>query len=371
MTVYRRVRPEEMRACISLADEVFQHEDFRTLIPKAYSPEHEQRAAHFAAFEGNQPVALVAALENNLHVGDAILKYGYIGTVCVHPAARKAGHMRKLLPMALDSLRESGCSLAMLNGARQRYGYFGFAPAGASVSYGISEANRKHALAVSPERRICFAPLRQEQASEAWQLHARQPMRADRPVQDFLEILQTYRRVAFSVSVNGNFAGYLACNASLDTIDELILADNALLQETLAAWMDAHAPKGFHLTVPSWDFAKHQQLALLAESSSISSPQQMAIFDFPRVVSAFLTFKKQLLPLPEGTLSLSTGDQGFTASIQGGNVLVSATVAPDASRFSIPNAVTALFSPFAQSLLPHAPAGWLPLPFALPVADEF
>ena len=145
---YRKAKSEEREQCIELANYVFstahRPHDFETLIPKVYGEGRDCAPLHLAAVrEDGRFRAEVAVLPEQLHVCGQTLNAGFIGTVCVHPKERGAGHMKRLMHDTLKELK-SACDLAVLDGQRQRYEYFGFSRGSLEAVYKLHETNIRH-----------------------------------------------------------------------------------------------------------------------------------------------------------------------------------------------------------------------------------
>ncbi|WHX49067.1 GNAT family N-acetyltransferase [Paenibacillus woosongensis] len=78
-------------------------------------------------------------------VCDDTLRACYLGTVSIHPRARGEGHMKALMDMWLEELRNT-CDMVVLYGQRQRYEYFGFTLGGVKFKYFVGGANVRHGL---------------------------------------------------------------------------------------------------------------------------------------------------------------------------------------------------------------------------------
>ena len=141
MSEYRIARPEEKDACIELANYVFSTahcpHDFETLIPKVYGEGVDSAFIHrVAADENGKLRAQIAVLPEKLMVAGHPLRAGFVGTVSVHPKARGEGHMKRLMQDWLKEMQET-CDIAVLDGQRQRYEYFGFTRGGIQIRYTV------------------------------------------------------------------------------------------------------------------------------------------------------------------------------------------------------------------------------------------
>ena len=372
MTEYRECRPEEMPACIEMANLAFNHLSFVDLIPKAYGKNAASRVVHFGAFDDGKPIALVGVLRNTLFVGDTPLEYGFIGTVCVHPDARLAGHMRTLVPMSMDFMRRDGCDLAILDGNRHRYAHFGFSPAGQLMNYHFEPSAKKHAFKDYPNKNVEFVPFAREHVEAAYRLYAKQPMRALRTVDDFYDVLTSYGQVPFAIYIEGKFAGYADCfTDKLDAFSEFILEDAQEAVNVIAAWMKLRNLSNFAVHVHACDLAMHNILPRFANHSTVRPKNMVVLYDVPKVLTAFLKLKASLFPVADGELHFSIDGTSYCMEKRGSDIRTFASpAAPEQAEIAVEDVGLSFFAPTAPYSL-RAPAGWLPLPFSMFCADDF
>ena len=151
-TVYTNGAPGEMGEIIDFINYIFSQtrvpHDFKALLPKVYGDDAPAggEAFHFLAKQQNKIVGCVANRLTTLHFGDSQLYCGYVGSVSVHPYHRGEGHMKKLMSNVICDAKAHGLDMLILGGQRQRYGYFGFEPAGLKYSFRVTKTNLRHAL---------------------------------------------------------------------------------------------------------------------------------------------------------------------------------------------------------------------------------
>ena len=88
--VYRKATEADREKYVDFANMVFScaHEphDFQKLIPKVYDPSQQTAYMHNIAVRDDGSVrGVVAVMPGVLNVMGTELKYGYVGTVSVHP----------------------------------------------------------------------------------------------------------------------------------------------------------------------------------------------------------------------------------------------------------------------------------------------
>ena len=379
MTIYRKGTPADREQYLDFANMVFSMghvpHDFKALLPKVYGDGKPTDEMHNLAVDDQGRVrGVVAVLPGELTVLGETLKTGYLGTVSVHPYSRSEGHMKALMKMAIERTAADGADLMMLGGQRQRYEYFGFTPGGVQLRYRVGASNVRHALRDVDPSGIEFAPM--ESADEtlvdaAYALHQAQPVRAARSREGFVEILRSWLCKPYIVLDGGAFAGYLVAGSGLDGWDELKLTDAELLPRALKAWKERFAPRMLTILVPAYDLPVNRFLSAIAEDASVEAAQQLLVFNFPKVIRAFLPLAGTIRPLADGELSMYIDGAPLTISVRGGQVSVEETAPADAPRYTARQAQEMFFAPLSLYLGYTAPEGWLPLPLYLTHADCF
>jgi predicted N-acetyltransferase YhbS len=350
--------------------------DFKALCPKVYGDGKKTAHMQNLALDGAGNVrGLVAVLPNEMTVMGEVLKIGYVGTVSVHPYARGEGHMKKLMNMALSGMQESGCDLTMLGGQRQRYEYFGYTRGGVAYSYTATATNVRHALSDVDASDIEIRPLEAgdaEAIGAACALHAKKPCRGARTPENFLEIATTWMAKPMAIYKGGSFAGYMIVgwNGDAAPITEFELADDALVGAVVKKYLEKTGAKSCEIACADYDVELRRALARFCEYSVLRESQQLAIFNFPKVIGAFLKLKASYARLEDGTRSYLIDGQPLTVSVEANKVTVTAEAGPDAAKLSAMDAQRLFFGRDGH-LFGELPLGWAPLPLYLDNADDF
>lgn len=392
MYIYRKAVSDEKEQCIELANYVFstahRPHDFETLIPKVYGPDEDSAPLHRVAVRDDGRIrAEIAALPEVLHVGSSFLNAGFIGTVCVHPKERGAGHMKRLMQDTVKELEDS-YDLAILGGQRQRYEYFGFTKGGMEFLYEMDAVNVRHKASSMDMDAYDFLPAEDISGfpSYAAEKNASRMLYAKRPTEKIMSILSTYYGEPIAVVKNGNLSGYLILSCK-NEISEIALDDEA----DTAAVVSKYLIKN-HIDTLTIHLPIHQQracasLSAIAEEVSISSPGNCMyqIFRFDRVLPAFLELKASLGLLVPGTLEIWIENQPLTISFDGKTLLVQHSAPENAihlTRFQAQELFLSyggfaglrppsLCSDEYEKWRSRIPCSWFPLPMFLYRADEF
>lgn len=374
MTVYRKARFDEREAYIRFANMVFNDAGdpvrFETDIPKVYGPGVDSAFMQNIAVDDEKGIrGLVAVQPGEMHVGGETLKTGFVGTVSVHPEARGEGHMKKLMGMALEEMRDNGTDFAMLHGRRQRYEYFGFAQGGVDWNFEVSRSCVRHALKNVDASDVGFEEITPE---SPWLPEAEQLYRQGRAY---------YRRDAFVVEClsfihkpwailrKGEFVGYLVCDSKKKFIAEVCVRSMEDLDAALKAWVNANETD-VTMMLPEWEREMVRHLAVFAESEHFEPNVQVRIFNFRKVILAMMRLKSEYMRLCDGRMSFNVDGDCFTVVVEDGSPRVEeGGEAPvclnglDANRL--------LAYPFDYEGRPDTPANWFPLPFFCAAPDQF
>lgn len=393
---YRKARADEWEACIEMADFVFSFAsgptDFEKILPKVYQAGPDMAGIHrIAAGEDGKIRGLIAVLPQTVVAAGQKLRVGYVGTVSVHPKARGEGHMKRLLGDWIREL-ESDVDYLVLDGQRQRYGYFGFAPGGVRVQFGVDEANIRHVFGDrsgkqqgAAGQQITFTPLfapecRGEAVDFAVRMNEAKPCYTERKPEKIEAILQTYGGKALAVRVDQVLSGYLVLHGP-NRITELVLADADDAGSVIAAFMWEQKLSELTVQVPAFDLGLVRVLSSFAEESMIKPCGSLyRICNFANFLAAFLSLKAQTIGIRDGNLSAVIEGQPVTVTVKDGIVTVERQAEPDALQLSRAQAQE-LFLSMTAWAGGHAglseqdwnriPQGWFPLPLFQYVPDGF
>ena len=365
--------PSQYGELIDFGNMVFR-EDFKALLPKLYDNHPETAAEHYVIQENGKVRAMVGSFPITLYVnGEALYTRG-IGTVSAHPYDRGKGYMSKLMSLAVREAKEEGAAFMVLSGRRQRYEHFGFAICGTIVQFTMIPENRRHCRAISTEG-IGLLPLAEnlEYLSACFVLHDRQPLHAQRGEECFLESAQSWNTRVYILLKEGSFAGY-CCISNEGMIQELILEDEEM---TLPAAMKLLEQENKELTfsVPFYKTRMIEEFMKAAEFFRLFSGPSFQVFDYPRVIKAFLGLKADVAELEPGSLVVEVQGMGrYEICVSKQNVTVEETVKK--ADVSLPplEMMRYLFAPESHFLhhASHNPQvrSWLPIPLFFPQQDN-
>lgn len=373
MLEYRKARREEREEYLEFADLVFgftnTERNFEAFIPKVYGKDVESAHMQYIAKDERGIVGLVATLPQKMHAEGEILKTGYVGTVSTHPKARGEGHMKKLMRLSMEEMRENGTDIAFLGGQRQRYQYFGYHQAGMEYHIHIGMSNVCHALKEVDASNISFAPIQSndEWEASAAQLHQQQRVFFER--EGFALHCNTYHGKPYAILEDDEFVGYFVTNSNENVISEMVTLSMQTLDKALKAWI-TNNEKGVDLVFPEWQKDAIRHLNLYCEGCECTHSFLAKIINYPRVVGAMMKVKSHSAWLEEGTACFDVDGQRFTITVAAGEVIVE-NGGFNPLRLTEDEADQLFLYPFDYENRPDVPHNWFPLPLYAARSDEF
>ncbi|MGN7761373.1 GNAT family N-acetyltransferase [Paenibacillus sp. 22594] len=372
MIKYRTATPDEREECIDLANYVF-HLDFEALMPKAYDKNVDSSAMHKVAVdEKGRLRAQVAVFPEPLTVCEYTLRTGYLGTVSVHPRARGEGHMKALMEMWLEELRNT-CDMVVLYGQRQRYEYFGFTLGGVKFKYLVGEANVRHGLRHVNDTGISFSPLFEIEGAEAFahSINTSRLAYIERNSQQLPLIFNSLHQKALGVLDKGKLIGYLIVNEAGDEISEFAMANADDIARTIKAYMGYSRAERITIYTPEYDISLNKVLGSMADDYVIETSDMYHILDFANVLKAYLTLKFKTTGIVQGEFSAVMDGQPVTARVDAGGVTVERSAKPGAIVLNKQQAQALLLTQHSRYMSVEVPTGWFPLPIFWYKIDKF
>ncbi len=378
MTEYRFATSQDWPKVIDFIDLVFSQSarphDFAALIPKVYGDGHDYSHIHAIALEDGEIRGCVAVLPVDMTVAGQQLRMGYLGSVSVHRLSRGAGHMKKLMQMQLEKAQAGGLDMIVLGGQRQRYGYFGFSPAGGAYEYSITHANVRHALKDVDASAFTFEPLAQGESSEyAYALYQQQPVCGSRTAENFAERALTFESKGWLILENGKKSGYLIASNDGKGIREIVMENPALVPAVLKAWLALQQVRGLYVDAAPYHTTLNRTLAAFAEYYSMGQDGLVLCLNYSNVIRSWMTLKNSITPLSEGTVRLGIDGETIEIKVADGIVHAEKTTAPADVSLTAEEAHYLLFSAnrFYAPVTPGIPADWFPLPLFIPRPETF
>lgn len=378
MVIYRKAKPEERESYIDFADMVFTTADgvplsFEASIPKVYGKGVDSAHMQNIAVDDEKGIrGLIAVMPNELYVGGETLKTGFVGTVSVHPQARGEGHMKKLMRMCMDEMLAQGVDLALLNGQRQRYEYFGYVKGGVGYIIDVETRNVRHALKNVSAEGVTFEEI---DGNSPWREPARRLFEKRivhfrRDSEQFVDCCRTYLNHPWAILRDGEFVGYFVSNEKKNFIVETCTVTAADFDAAIKAWMAEFGVNRMQLMFPEWEQEMLAHLGSYAENIHMQEKVQSCVLNPRRVVSALLRVKAGYAALADGAMSFDVEGDCFRVTVYNGEVRVE-DGGEGALQLSRLEATRLFMYPFLYEGRPKTPQGWFPLPLYAAAPDEF
>ncbi len=367
----RHARPEDFEGLIKMLDSVFgfpseRTEGFLSLLPKLYE---KDKPNNIVAERDGELLGAVGLFRREIKVGDETLVSMGIGNVACRADMRGEGIMTSLMERAVEEIVASGADLSDLGGRRHRYGHFGYECAGRVYNFRVRDDFARHVPEADVSRGVTALPI-EEYKDEAKALFEAKRHRFFRD--DFLVTLASWEADSYAFTENGSFAGYAVCDG--DRVTEMALCDTGSFASAVKALFAVIGEDELTFALHETETELIKAIAPIYDGISLRSNEQIAVMHHRRVAEAYLRYKNELAPLPDGEIGLLIhgikGDELFTLVVADGEV-TSRDGADDPIELSAVEAVAffyGLASPHRE-LLPRAAASWLPLPVYFPSPD--
>lgn len=348
--------------------------DFKKLLPKLYNPECDPCAANYVITENGRLKAAVGAFDSVLKVGEDELVCRGIGNVAVHPYSRSKGYMIECMNMAISDMIRDGVDYSILGGIRQRYNYYGFESIGPAyrVSIGARDINYRF-----ERENIPFVPLELHAVSHEdtalldsmAALHATRPEHTIRSREKFLDICHSWRAPAVAILRDGVCIGYY-----VGDLQELTLADENDFNNVIRNYVRQNGHVDMHFA--AWETEHIRKAAAIGGAPTMEYSDMFNIFNYKKVLSAFLKFKSSYTTLADGEITVkingSAGVESLLIYVEDGVPYVEEHTGACDLVLEHLEAMTfffGLFSPRREEI-PAQTRGWFPLPLYVDQADH-
>lgn len=376
VTYKGRTPKEDYTKLMSFLNEVFFINDdaqtkrnFVDLLPKLYKSEENTCRGNFIVKEGDDIKGAVGLFYTDVMAGGEKLRCGGIGNVAVSLDSRSKGYMIECMNMAVDDMKKNKADFGLLGGQRQRYGYFGFEPAGLVYNFSINLSNLRHCFGnAQNELEVRGVNVQDKEVlAQIDDIIRKEPYYVVHPPEQMYDILCSWRHKPYAAFKDGVLKGFFTRTfeggladfkaADADSIPQLILA----IFETIQS-------KDINFSVASYDTGAIDYFTKIAEGLSLRHSECYTIINFANTTRALLKVKASKQPLADGVLCLLihgfARDEQIEISIKDGKVTVGATdKAPDLEldHFQAIRLIFSLSSADRRSLTSGA-GQWFPLP---------
>lgn len=372
MINYRNAEKKDYYEFVDLMNYVFKV-DFEKVLPKTFNPDYEfEKITKVAEDEKGKLVAGVCVLPQEVSADSISLNTNFLGGVTVHPRYRGESHMINLINIWLDETKDL-YDMSVLTGQRQRYEYFGYTPGGVQWEYTVNIQNINHSLRDICCDDIVIKPMAETEGGFefAAQFNNSRSVNVYRTPDEADRIMVCYRQHPFAVLKNGNITGYIITSLNRETISEFALCDYQDTKKVLKAYFRSFGIEKTAVILPEYETELHRQLISFAESYSEQPCCSLNIFNFAKVIKAYMELKNNTHKLSYGRISAVMDNQPITITVDENGVTVE-NKAPE-------NAVVLDKTKSQELLLTHAgrymdidvPGDWFPLPVFWYRVDQY
>ena len=373
--------------------------DFKALYPREYRDGFEGKAVHFLALDDAGKIrAVVAVLPFEMLIGTHRLSCGFVGSVSVHPYARGEGHMKKLMAMVNQWMMGHHLDLAVLDGNRQRYQYYGYSKGGAIFCYTVKEDNIRHGLKDIDTSLYRIEPVNSpddDVLKKIHSLHSGTPVHVTRELSQIFYILTGISHRLYAVWKKERFVGYFSASKEA-SLSELLLSDASCYASVIKLWGNICQKEYFDIFVPAWNGELAGILDTFAEDVCIQQGGNIRIFCWERALPAMLALKQAAAgPLSDGHLHLLIDGQEINLRVEKGNIAISMGHGADSAvlgqhsnaadcfhkgsshnggmipSIDLQGRIFSTGSLFHPQPINGEPKDWFPIPFSLPLPDHF
>ncbi len=377
VTYSGRTPKEDYAKLISFLDEVFftdddpeTKRDFLGLLPKLYKPKYDPCFNNFIVKEGDDIKGAVGLYYNEVMAGGEKLRCGGIGNVAVAKDSRSKGYMIECMNMAIDDMKASKADFGLLGGQRQRYGYFGFEPAGVRFDFSVNLSNLRHCMGKDAENELEVREVTvddKETLAKIDEIIRKEAYFAIHPPEQMYDILCSWRHKPYAAFKDGALKGFFTRNYEGGLAD-FKAVDPASINQMILAVFETIQDKSIGFNIAPYDTDSIDHFTKIAESCSIRHAECYTVINFANTVRGLLKVKAATEPVADGMINLLihgvAGDEKLEISITHGKVTVRDTENTPDLELDHFQAIRLLFSLSSAERrnLTCSAAQWLPLP---------
>lgn len=379
MEIYKgRGKKEYTKQLIEVLDDVFFYDDqetprrdFMSLLPKLYKDEYDPAYNNLVVMEDEDIKAAIGLYPLKFVAAGRELKVSGIGNVAVTRDSRGKGYMIDRLNACIDIMKEDGTVYSPLGGHRQRYGYFGYEPAGVSVCFSLNRRNIRHVLGGEVKTDLVSREVTEadtELLADIKALYEAQPFHAVRPDAAHTDILRSWRSTPYAALRSGKFAGYFVLSRD-GGIAEIKAVPGTELLDLIICAMDTAGKDSASFSLPPYDTANCEYMSKICGDYALHHSEMISVFNFAAFIEAFLAVKAQRMKLGDGSLVMLihgvNGDERLEITVSGSDVAVKPTDRPADIELEHREAIRCVASLYseARNTLPAFAAGWFPVDF--------
>jgi len=353
---------------------------FLRLLPKLYKPECKPVENNVVLKVNDEMRSAVGLFYNKMNVCSEELLCGGIGNVAVHPDHRGKGYMKAVMAYCLDEMKQKMCDISFLGGQRQRYGYFSFQPGGICIRSEFNVSNFRHLFGSNYRSAfVCREVTAETDPAVEYieHLHNDSPCKMYRDHDKYFDIIKSWRHRPFVVfDKSDKFIGYFITDEEKKWITEFRSCKKEDIKEMTAAMFEACGQKKITLNFPEFEKDNIMFFENNAENISYNHVDMFSVFNFEKVLRAFLKLKTTYAKLPDGELKIRILGEKTPENLK---IILKNNTVTLTESYEYPNFILthdeamklffALYSDKRYDLPPEC-ASWFPLPLYIYQPDN-
>ena len=377
--LYKGICPYEDEAeLIKMLDEVFFADDppetrtnFMELLPKLYKKQYNPAASNVVVKENGVLKAAVGGYASEVSAAGRRLRVYGIGNVAVSKDSRRKGYMIDCMNMALDIMKKEDFDYSLLDGQRQRYGFFGFEPAGCACNFRINAGNIRRILGADAKSPFTAREITEsdgEIIKKIKALNESLPFYPVRSEKSYLDIIRNWSGIPYAVFEGELFKGYFVAHKS-GSLLEIKATDTSDMLGIVMCAMDVIGKDSVSFTLPQFDTQACEYMAKICDGMSLCNVEKLNILNYGRFIDAFLAVKAQRMKLCPGSVKLlihgCKRDENLLVSVSGSEVSVTEIDGEPDVELSHGDAIRFLTGLVSEQRfsLPSFAQNWFPLDF--------
>lgn len=328
-----KVGSEEREQLLSMLDDVFFTDDepetkrnFLELLPKLYKEEYDPCSNNFTVTEDGEIKAAVGLYYDDAVAAGRKLKAAGIGNVAVTLDCRGKGYMIDCLNRAIEDIKASGADYSVLGGHRQRYGYFGYEPAGLSYNFTIDKRNLGHLIGKDTAPKYTVRKVEADDANTLAKINAlyeKLPFHFIRETDRQFDILCSWRAAPYAVFDGDEFKGYFVAR-KFGSVQEIRPVDLKDMYELIMLAMQVTENDSVSFSVAAYDVEMCEFMSQVFGGCSTYHSEMISIMNYKNFTEAFLAVKAERMPLCSGSVVMlihgDNGDEKFELTVCDGKV---------------------------------------------------
>ena len=379
----RRLTANDYDELLDMLNSVFANKygramDFLAEQPRMWVRSDEYMSKHIGIFDGERLAAVVGIYPLPTKIGDASLLFATTGNVATRPEYEGRGYFTKIFTEIMAEADRTGVAVSRLGGGRQRYGRYGFEPAGTAYRFSITSDNRvKFFGDAGADIEFCEISSEDGEILEfCRRLRHERKIHVTRNSGDVYAYLTTKHSTPYVAMRGGKPIGYLSAynsnqfvGRSLNGvhISEICADRGVMIADIVCAWQ-RRVNAIIDFSLPAYMSEDVMLFCAAAQSVDIGAPSHFRVHDYVGLSDALMKLKASYTRLAKGECVIGIKDYGNLRLYVGENG-AGATMTEDAAEITVDKSVATrlLFGPTSAEAVADVPDMlklWLPLPLA-------